>query len=231
MVTERRHRCSVGRRIGALVGGGFTLWRQWRAAKARATRDEVIGQNELADVRRAEALEEVRSLFRAFVDLERDIEAAPPPEWRYNKTPVSSGWVDDWAAIWTDEPRSFFHAQGELIPDAETRSFILNELDDAHFTSSRLAPSGVSIEDAPLRWLVQGLAGEGVAGLGAYLRHDLLPARREYIWDEITKVTEELATSIHRLAEIRRAGREAMNSRAPRSSRSIPWDKTSKVCA
>lgn len=172
--------------LGALIGGIFLLRGQTKAAEAQATRDEIARQNQLADARRKDTQDDARALFRAFVDLERDI-ADQPVSIRL-KDEQRSTWIPIWQDIWTAERRSEFRVLGELIPEKEPREQIgtvvrfLNMAEE--FSNESTDHWGT---DLRLRHLVSGLAREGLATMSAYLRHDTYTFDRDSLWKPLEK--------------------------------------------
>lgn len=176
--------------FGAVLGGLFTLRGQTKAAEAQAARDEVARQHQLADARRADTQDDARALFRAFVDLERDVLSAPVGSTSGGGRP---SWSGVWQEIWTAERRSEFRVLAELIPEREPREQI-GEI--VRFLGLAIDYSGEGDNPGgsnfPLRSLARGLAAEGLGTMSAYLRHDAYTYQRDLLWKALYRADAEM---------------------------------------
>ncbi|MFJ4015193.1 hypothetical protein [Microbacterium sp. NPDC090014] len=180
--------------FGAVLGGLFTLRGQVKAAEAQVARDEIARQNQLADARRADAQDDARVLFRAFVDLERDVLSAPVG----SSNGGSPWWSSVWQGIWTAERRSEFRVLAELIPEHEPREQI-GEI--VRFLSLVIEYSGEGDDPGdsnfPLRSLAHGLASEGLGAMSAYLRHDTYKYQRDSLWEALYRADAEMKETLN----------------------------------
>ena len=175
--------------FGTLVGGYFTLHGQTKSALAQAQRDEIARQNHLADARRIDAQDDARALFRAFVDLDRDIRNAPAGDFSNGKVT----WRPVWETIWTRERSTEIRVLAELIPEVAAREQVGKVVRYLGLAAD-YSREGDWVADSrwPVRHIASGLVGEGIATMSAYLRHDTHVFERDILWASLEASDEKM---------------------------------------